>query len=154
MKAIVWVALPLLFLAGCSDATGPVQTFPVSGEITYNGKAVAGIKVYLVPTSAPMMPNIPSNPHGETGPDGRFKLGTFTQEDGAAEGGYQIVLLWPFEKKEGDEESEGDRLYGWYDFAHSKLSYNVKTSNNQIPPIVIPDIKGPPPVSQGIPGRN
>src|SRR6478736_1752146 len=79
-------------LAGCG-ATGPVRCHPVSGQVTYDGKPAAGVRVYLMPTSAPMVPVIPANPHAVTGPDGRFKLSTYADGDGAPEGGYQVVMI-------------------------------------------------------------
>ena len=68
----------------------------------YDGKPAAGVQVFLFPTAAPMVPDIPANPHGVTGPDGRFTIGTYADGDGAAEGSYQVVLFWP--ESTGDDE--------------------------------------------------
>src|SRR5438046_1248625 len=118
-------ALALLVLtAGCGSAR-PIRCHPVTGQVIYDGKPAAGVRVYLMPTSAPMVPQIPSNPHAVTGSDGRFSVGTYGDADGAPEGGYQIVLYWPKGPEGGSESSEGDesdQLLGWYDAAHSKLS--------------------------------
>lgn len=152
------VVFVLIGQAGCEEGKKPLVMHPVSGEIQYDGKAVAGIRIYLLPTSAPMPPEIPTNPNGVTDEQGKFSIGTFTKSDGAAEGGYMILLMWPPEKKPNEESSEepseDDRLLGWYDAAHSQLSVVVKEGQNQIPTIKIPLIKGPPPKSDGIPGRN
>jgi hypothetical protein len=146
--------LLILALAGCG-APGPVATHPVSGSVSYEGKPAAGVKVFLVPTSAPVPPEIPQNPYGVTDDSGRFKLTTYKDGDGAAEGGYQIVLLWP----QGDaaSEEEGtvqDRFFGWFTVAHTKLTAQIKPGPNELTPIRIPTIKGPPGKIQGIPGRN
>src|SRR5262245_20039989 len=137
-------ALFALSLAGCDSKPEAVTTHPVSGQVMYDGKAAAGVKVFLLPTSAPMIPQIPANPHGVTGPDGTFKITTFKDEDGAAEGGYQVILLWPPEAKEGEEASEEDRLLGWYTAVYSKLSVHVKPGENRIPTYKLPYQKYPP----------
>jgi hypothetical protein len=95
--------------------------------------------------------------HGETDAQGAFALTTYTPNDGAAPGGYQILLLWPAEAAEASEgeESTTDRLFNWYDAAHTKLAFTVKTDgNNVVPTINIPLLKGPPPEIEGIPGKN
>src|SRR5262249_36103856 len=117
-----FVLLGLATLSGCNNRK-QVEVHPVSGQILYGGEPAAGVRVYLLPTSAPMTPEIPNNPHGVTGADGRFTLTTFTQGDGAAEGGYQIILNWPEERKEGERnEADTDRLLDWYGGVRSKLT--------------------------------
>jgi hypothetical protein len=145
-------ALALLAPAGCG-APGPVRCHPVRGRVFYDGKPAAGVQVYLMPTSAPMVPQIPVNPHGVTGPDGRFRLGTYGEGDGAPEGGYQVVLFWPPEST-GREEDEVDRLMGWYDAKRSKETAQIKEGDNELPPIRIRAISKPPQASEGVPGRN
>jgi hypothetical protein len=117
------------------------------------------VQVTLIPTDAPMVPKIPRNPHAVTKADGTFSLGTFAEADGAAEGGYQLVLAWPpdpakGEKSESEEAPDVDRLMGWYDPLHSTVSVRVKNGPNEIPAINVPKITGPPPASEGVPGRN
>jgi hypothetical protein len=148
----------LLGLAGCGGGDdGPVVPQPVTGKVYYDGKPAVGVKVFLIPTDAPMVPRIPQNPHGITGPDGSFSITTFKDGDGAAEGGYQVVLMWPpDESKRGtaDEESETDRLQGWYDGTHSTLNVRIKAGTNDIPTYNLPKRTQPPQPSQGVPGRN
>jgi hypothetical protein len=152
---MVRLAIFLLFTClGCSSGDHPIVVHPVSGTILYEGKPAVGVQVFLFPTSAPARPEIPRNPSGTTVADGQFRIGTFSSQDGAAEGGYQILLVWPPAQRETDENGEADRLYGWYDVKNSKLTVRVKAGDNVLPTIQIPHIKGPPPVSQGIPGRN
>jgi hypothetical protein len=151
---LMLVPAALLALAGCDSPPAPVTTNPVTGKVLYDGKPAAGVKVFLFPTSAPMIPQIPANPHGVTGPDGTFTVSTFKDGDGAAEGGYQVILLWPPEAKEGEEASEEDRLLGWYTAVNSKLTVHIKAGENNLPPFNLPFQKYPPPESKGIPGRN
>lgn len=150
----------VIALAGCGkQENGPVAVHPVSGQVLYDGKPMAGIQVTLLPTDAPMVPRIPQNPHGTTGPDGRFTIGTFTDADGAAEGGYQILCHWPRTAPgaEGEEEidsSQDDRLLGWYDGLHSKLSVRVQSGTNAPLSVKLDKHSQPPPKSEGVPGRN
>src|SRR4051812_17785914 len=101
------LTLLVLLLAGCSGPkTADLTMHPVTGEVTYDGKPAAGVKVTLVPTDAPMVPKIPQNPHAVTRADGTFAVTTFTDGDGAAEGGYQLVLTWPADPAEKAAKGE------------------------------------------------
>ena len=150
--ALALVALGLL--AGCDSTPDKVPTYPVSGQVNYDGKPAAGVRVFFYPTSAPGVPVVPANPHGVTGPDGRFTLSTYGDGDGAAEGAYQVILLWPPEPTEEEEEPSGDRLHGWYSAVNSQLAVEVTPGHNQLKPFELPARKGPPPKSEGVPGRN
>jgi hypothetical protein len=147
--------LTLVALAGCGSGNGPVPCHPVSGQVTYDGQPAAGVKVYLMPTSAPIVPQIPANPRAVTGADGRFNISTYREGDGAPEGGYQVILYWPPPPSEDRrEEDEVDRLLGWYDPAHTTLTVHVKEGTNEMPVIRIPARTQPPRPAEGIPGRN
>lgn len=150
------VAAALAAAAGCGETKAPVPVHRVSGKVLYAGKPAAGVRVYFYPTSAPSVPDIPANPRGVTGPDGAFTLSTYGDGDGAPEGGYQVVLLWPPDRKD-DEEGEragSDRLLGWYDVAHSKLTAEVKPGANDLPAFNLPAATRPPEALEGVPGRN
>ena len=167
-RATVLVPLLAALLAGCSGSTsGGLTMHPVTGKVTYDGRPAAGVKVTLIPTDAPMMPRIPQNPHAVTKADGTFAIGTFTDADGAAEGGYQLVLTWPVDPAEkaaraakgekvesSDEAQDTDRLMGWYDALHSNVNVRVKSGPNEVPAINIAKITQVPPIAQGVPGRN
>ena len=117
-------------------------------------RAAAGVHVFFLPTSAPTVPAIPENPHGITGPDGRFTLSTFGTGDGAPEGGYQVLLFWPTATSDDEEESDEDRLLGWYSGVQSKLTAEVKPGENTLLTFNLPTRKKPPPRLEGVPGRN
>ncbi|WP_157369480.1 hypothetical protein [Zavarzinella formosa] len=154
MKFVRPLFLSVLILAGCGNTEEKVKTYPVTGQINYDSKPAAGVQVFLVPTSAPMVPEIPMNPHALTGPDGRFTVQTYGEKDGAAEGGYQVVLLWPAEPKSEDEESQEDRLLGWYTAVYSTLTVQIKPTENNIPAYNLPVKKVKPAAMKGIPGKN
>ncbi|MFQ3593853.1 MAG: hypothetical protein SNJ82_11800 [Gemmataceae bacterium] len=144
----------LLGAIGCGNSA-PVPTYPTSGSVIYDGKPAKGVQVFLLPTSAPIVPQVPQNPYGITDELGRFRLTTYGDFDGAAEGGYQVVLLWPDEN--AAEEAEGasqDRFLGWYDATRSQLTVNIKTGINELPAFKIPKVTRPPEELKGVPGRN
>ena len=168
MRRVLAFAPLLALLAGCGGSkTTELTMNPVTGKVIYDGQPAVGVKVTLIPVDAPGVPKVPQNPHAVTAADGSFSIGTFTDADGAAEGGYQLVLMWPpdpaakdakaakGEKVESaDEAQDVDRLMGWYDPLHSSINIRVKAGANAVPAIDIPKRTGPPPVSQGVPGRN
>jgi len=132
-----------------------VAVHPVHGTVLYDGKAAAGVQVFFYPTDAPMVPQIPSNPHAVTGADGSFRLTTYNEGDGAAEGKYMVIFHWPTPaKSEHDEEANTDRLFGWYDAAHTKFTATVVAGDNALPAYKLARVSSPPPPSEGIPGRN
>ena len=156
---VLLIAVAALTAAGCANGpdNGPVVPHPVSGKVMYDGKPAAGVQVTLIPGDAPMVPRIPRNPHGITGSDGRFTITTFTEGDGAAEGGYQVVLVWPKPEDETsdlEEHVDADRLLGGYDATHSTLNVRVKSGDNELPTFNLRKVTQPPAASEGVPGRN
>lgn len=95
-------ALGLLVLPGCGNKN-PYDLYPVSGEVTYNGKPlVEGSVVYL-----------PAEPGGRqaTGPiqpDGKFQLTTHQKNDGAVKGKYNIVV-YAYEAHPGEPTSREEQ---------------------------------------------
>jgi hypothetical protein len=66
-------------------------TYPVSGEVLLNGRPVAGAYVEFIPAGkAPVRRGIDAL----AGPDGKFKLSTYTAGDGAPAGAYAITVQW------------------------------------------------------------
>lgn len=138
--------------AGCGKENVVISTHKISGKILYDNKAAEGVAVYLGPIAAPGVPDIPANPHGITDKDGRFNISTFGEDDGAALGKYQMMMIWV---DQGSKlESRPDRFFGWYDAVNSKIMVQIKDGANEIPDIKIPVITGPPEAVNGIVGRN
>ena len=131
MDARWWsAALLSIAVAGCRGDKVKIATYPVVGEVLYGGKPAAGVRVFLQ-SEASSPPDLPMNPHGVTGPDGRFALSTYEKDDGAPEGKYQVILHWPTEAR----ESQIDRLRGMYGRGRSLLSVSIKAADNVLPPI-------------------
>lgn len=118
------------------------------------GKPAAGVNVFFLPTSTGTPAKAVMNPHGTTDADGTFQLTTYVKDDGAPEGNYMVMMFWQSEEDGKSEADQDDRFFGWHDAKHTKLSATVKAGTNTLPTISVPEVKGPPPVSQGIPGRN
>lgn len=153
MSAFVRIVPALVLLAaGCSQNAAH-EVHPVAGTVTYDGKPAEGVQVFFMPSKNLKVPGAQANPHAITGPDGRFTLSTFGEGDGAPAGSYRVVLIWP-KDREDTEESPADRLFGWFDARHTTLQVNVEAGFNELKPFTIPVISGPPPASEGIPGRN
>ena len=65
------------------------------------------------------------------------------------------MLFWPNEKKDDFEESDEDRLLGWYAPARTKISVEIKPGENKLPTWNLPVRKSAPKSGgEGIPGRN
>lgn len=154
--AVLGWMIAAVMAAGCGGAAKePIKTHQVTGQVYYLKKPAEGIKVYLLPVAAPVVPDIPANPRGVTGPDGTFKISTFAEDDGAPEGRYQVLLFWPPGEKDSADEGDEDKLLGWYDAINTKITARIKPGENVLPPIEIPKIKGPPDGGgEGVRGRN
>ena len=161
MRSVLLLVPAALLAVGCPSSSNledqPVQPHPVTGTVIYDGKAAAGVVVTLIPMDAPMVPRIPRNPGATTKDDGTFAIATFKEGDGAAEGGYLVVLKWPGEtdeNAEGEAKQEKDRLMGWYDIKHSTFNIRVQPGDNALPTFNLPKVTKPPPAVFGVPGRN
>lgn len=147
-------ALAAVWAAGCGKAETP-PLHPVTGQVIYDGKPAAGVQVVMWPTNVVLPEGTQGYPVATTGPDGRFTVSTQPFGEGAPEGSYRVVLYWPPELQEGEEAGkDADRFFGWHDSKHTKLTADVKTGRNEFPPFKLPAVSGPPPASEGIPGRN
>jgi hypothetical protein len=146
-------AAALLVVLGCGK-NEELQLHSVTGEVLYDGKPAAGVQLFFMPENGVNPPGIPANPHATTGPDGRFAVSSLIEGDGAPAGTYRVVLLWPEEKTSDDDEETPDRLFGWHDARHTKWVVSVKEGANALPQFKLAKVTGPPPVSEGIPGRN
>ncbi len=81
------VVLVSMCVIGCSGAPDDrPAVVPVTGKITYKGKPVAEAFVTFSSEKSPR----PAN--GTTDSDGRFSLTTFSTDDGAIPGEYQVLV--------------------------------------------------------------
>lgn len=88
----------LLTIGGCSGGDGPKpvnpkQVFPVSGIIHLDGAPKAGIDIRLVPDPMPGDGRITLAILSSSDAEGKFKLTTYYQEDGAPVGEYRLLFM-------------------------------------------------------------
>ena len=76
----------LVVLAGC-EARSELGTAPVSGTVTLDGQAVAGVAVTFKPKASGGRVAV-----GVTGANGKFTLTTLQSGDGALPGSYAVTL--------------------------------------------------------------
>jgi hypothetical protein len=81
-----WWLIALAIVAGCSKTNKP-STAPVTGTVTYKGAPVEGASVMFMPAQAGPKPAT-----GVTDAQGKFKLSTFGEADGAIPGQYKVAI--------------------------------------------------------------
>jgi hypothetical protein len=94
-------ALAAIMVCGCSSSTRP-PTYQVSGTVTLKGQPLEGATVVFVPTEGASQ----QAATGITDASGKFKLSTFTGDDGAQEGDYRIKVSKFDVKKPTKEEQQ------------------------------------------------
>lgn len=101
MKHPIAFLLPLLFIIGCG---GP-KTHPVNGSVFFQGSAEPAKELsgYSI-TMEPELPNSEGKKHsgsGIIGADGKFKISTFEQNDGAVPGKHKVAITPPVQNGDG-----------------------------------------------------
>ena len=79
-------------ISGCEAKKPWETTVPVAGSVTFNGQPVAGAQITLYPRSAEVPTSV--RPSATSGPDGRFQVGTYANQDGAPVGEYAVAIIW------------------------------------------------------------
>jgi hypothetical protein len=127
--------LALLALAGCSRDSAPA-VFPVHGQVRVDGKPAAHAQVTFHPVGDARPDAV--HPSGNTDEQGNFSLTTHTAGDGAAEGEYQVSVIWFLAGKptgKGDETTSRNYLPDRYANAQtSHLQATVTRGDNALPP--------------------
>ncbi len=84
--------LLVVVVAGCDSTVGPVadieKVAPVSGTLTYKGKAIEGYQVTLYPADGRRVAT------GVTDAQGKFTMGTNRPGDGAPPGIHKVSVMW------------------------------------------------------------
>ncbi len=82
----------LALAAGCSD-NGRPRVFPVEGQVLFNGKPPVGAQVIFHPIGKSGTDAV--RPTGQVDGTGKFTLTTYSSNDGAPEGDYDVTVeLW------------------------------------------------------------
>ena len=82
-------AILLFAVVGCGGGPSRPPTYSVTGQVTENGKPVAGVDVAFRPDDSASGQK-PAN--GKTDVEGRYTLTTFSFGDGAMAGSYRVTL--------------------------------------------------------------
>jgi hypothetical protein len=77
----------VLMAAGCGARDDHPPRFPVTGIVTYQGKAVEGADVVFVPDRPPAQAAF-----GKTDAQGKYRLTTIDKNDGAVSGNYKVKV--------------------------------------------------------------
>lgn len=80
------LALWCVTLIGCGSGSGFPKTYPVTGKVTLNGKAIEGAMVTF------QLAEGKENAIGSTDASGEFKLSMFQPSDGAIPGQYRVAI--------------------------------------------------------------
>lgn len=138
-KRFCSLLIPLfaVVLVSCSRESRP-SVHPVHGVVTFQKKPATKAVVVLRPVAPGLLKD--TLPHGEVGPDGTFRIGTYAVDDGAPTGEYIVTITWPETKLEpgGGESIEGDRLNGRYaEPTKSPWKVRIKEGKNELDPFRI-----------------
>ena len=121
--------LPALFLAGCAGS----GIHPVEGQLVWpDGGVAVELEGSLIIFD---LPEKMINAQGVVGPDGKFKLGTKTMDDGAMAGDYQVLIIERRKPAGGPDASllaEGKMHLRYADPSTSDLTATVKSGENKL----------------------
>lgn len=105
-----WVfllSLPLVFsLVGCQGEETSLKVIPFEGEVRVNGRPIAGASVVFHALDSSKASFVPA---GTTDHEGKFRLTSVKEFDGAPTGEYKVSITWfrslgnPSKVQEGDE---------------------------------------------------
>jgi hypothetical protein len=126
-------------VTGCRK--GGVATYPVAGSVKIDGRPADGAMVVFVPTATSTQAER-KRPFGVADAEGRFRLTTFVQDDGAPAGQYKVLVQWPAPNQQADDQRSGrrgalgpDRLGGkYFNLENSTLTAKVEEQSNELPP--------------------
>ena len=125
---VTWVLL-VGMIAGCGGDND--KTYPVTGVVVWaDGQPAselrgANIELQLIDATARKV-----SPHGEVQADGTFTLGSYRQDDGAAEGDYRALVM-----PQKSQDAEGphtvyimDPQFENYDTSELKVTIEPKAN--------------------------
>jgi hypothetical protein len=142
MNRLIRTALLLGMVAavGCRRASPQFEsrpTFPVEGRVLIEGKPAEGVQLFLHPLDSSQR----GNPRGVTDTEGRFRLRTYHDGDGAPAGEYTVTVYWPGpydSKAAAEDQLPPDRLDGRFmNSKNSSLRATVSAGPTVLPPFDI-----------------
>jgi hypothetical protein len=88
-KSVTFRSHILLLVVGLAGCGGGERTSPVEGDVSLDGKPVAGAAIQFVPQEKGR------DATAETDKDGHFVMSTFQPRDGVVAGSYKVVITPP-----------------------------------------------------------
>lgn len=126
-----WITLALTLLP-LSCRSRFRATYPVSGQVLYEGKPTPGARVYFSYLTAPDDPI--AKPMATVDEEGRFRLSTYRKDDGAPAGDYAVTIVWLPPGYQGPIEKANKLPARYADPATSELKVTVEPQNNELAP--------------------
>src|SRR5262245_28829477 len=145
-RASLVVVFGLAALTGCGGASR-LQTAPVTGKVTFDGKPLANAEIWLVPTSENVKnAKVTIRPYAKTKADGTFRVTSYFVDDGAPVGEYAVMVVPAGSRTDTDEDRamhrpsenkaierrRGSFLAKYKDPTTSGLTVAVKDAPNQL----------------------
>jgi hypothetical protein len=130
-RFVLWIlALLLPAQSGCGDS-GPQRkkTYPVSGEVRVDGQPASGVAV-LLNDGKGMDPSLPTVSQAMTDDQGKFRISTYDDGDGAPDGEYTLTFTWG-ELNLMSMQYDGDKLQGKYNDAE-KSEFKAKVQGQPV----------------------
>lgn len=129
LRRAIFVAFCLVPMA-CGSS--PPETYPVSGEVFFDGKPAGGAAIVFHPARKA---DDLSQAYATVQEDGSFELSTYGTHDGAEAGEYVVTMTWADEERvDGELITRPDRMGGHYSNPKaSTFKVTVVAGENVVP---------------------
>jgi hypothetical protein len=126
-----WIVLPLVLVSVSCAKSDRKPVFPVSGQVTLDGKPLAHAFVVLHPQGVTGADDV--RPHAHADANGSFALTTYDSADGAPVGEYRITVEKYKPPKESDKGLPVNLLPARYAKPEtSSLTAHVQEGKNEL----------------------
>lgn len=121
--------LAILSTIGCGGS-GALPTAPASGKVLLDGEPVSGGSITFSPIGTGKG-NAGKPASGAVGSDGTFKLGTYSDADGAVIGKHKVTYSPPAPETKTNPDGHSVQVPGKYDGMSVKASeVEIKSGSN------------------------
>jgi hypothetical protein len=135
LLAVILLLFGTTALVGCKEQQERAPTYPAQGSVRFDGRPTPGAFIVLHPKT-PIEPPAP-NPTGYVDANGQFVLHTYSANDGAPEGEYDVAIRWQKLVKKDGESSPGPNVLPpkYANPKKSNLTVQIAAGENQLSPI-------------------
>jgi hypothetical protein len=131
-RALPACLLVLVALCASSCSQRFKKTYPVRGDVFYQGKPAAGASIFLQSLDDPK--DLVARPRGTVDDNGRFTLSTYRPNDGAPAGAYTVTLFWVPRGYQGPIEAVNKLPERYRNPETSGLTLKVEARENVVEP--------------------